>query len=222
MPGSKGSISDLFSKQVQEASLILLAFLICISSFCSWPQRFLLLRQYLPQDISLKWFSSFASLGTVTKVQLAKQYSDLAEKDLKEGKLNEALNAYNKAIKLITTSDVLYCKRGDLYTKLNEYDLAIQDFLNAVRINPKCVTAYDDLGFIYAKDVNYGQALVVLSKAIEVDPYYAPAYYNLEIVYLRLKEYDLAWAQVHKAESLGINDDPDLMKLLIRDSGGMN
>jgi len=183
MHGFRGFIS----KMAPEIFLMVTAAVVSLLFICSWPQRFLFLRQYLPQEISTKWFMSFASLNTATNIQLAKYYNDLAEIEVKQGKLNEALAEFNKAIDVKTTSEVPFYNRGCLYIKLGNFDLAIKDLLKVIKMSPKFAPAYNDLGFIYAHQNQLNQAIALFTKALKIDPKYTAAYYNREMIYNHLK-----------------------------------
>jgi tetratricopeptide (TPR) repeat protein len=50
--------------------------------------------------------------------------------------------------------------------------------------------------------------------AIEINPEDSYAYKNRGIAYYAIKEYDKAWADVHKAEKLGNSVEPRLLELL--------
>jgi tetratricopeptide (TPR) repeat protein len=58
-----------------------------------------------------------------------------------------------------------------------------------------------------------------LNKSLEINPNYGRAYYNRAINYFLQKEYDNAWADLHKAETLGIVDDTNLTSDLKKASG---
>ncbi len=203
MPGFRVIISKIFHQTVK-TGLVTTAVLISFLFICSWPQRFLYLRQYLPQDMTMKWFISFSSLNTVTNIQLVEYYNNLAEFYIKSGKLNQAITEYNNAIEIKTASEIPYYNRGCLYFRLGDLDLAIKDLIKAVKLNSRFVPAYDNLGFIYAKQGRYNEAVSFFTKALEVDPKYAAAYYNRGMLYYHLKKFDKARGDLQKAELLGI------------------
>lgn len=112
--------------------------------------------------------------------------------------------------------------RGLFYIKQGNFPLAIVDFSQAIELNPKFIPAYGNLGVIYANQGKLVQAIAVFTKAIEIDPNYAPLYYNRYRLYYQLREYDKSWADVHKAEALGVNVEPGFIRMLKRDSGRDN
>ena len=66
---------------------------------------------------------------------------------------------------------------------------------------------------------NYIQAVTDFTKAIELNPKYADAFNNRAVSYFALLEYDKAWADVHVAEELGANINPNFISDLKKSSG---
>ena len=66
---------------------------------------------------------------------------------------------------------------------------------------------------------DYDQAISDFTKAIDIDPSYANAYNNRGISYFFRKEYEKAWDDVHKAQSLGHQVHPEFLNELREASG---
>jgi tetratricopeptide (TPR) repeat protein len=81
---------------------------------------------------------------------------------------------------------------GDTYDEQKEYDLAIQDYTEAIRLNPKFAIAYYNRGISYRKKKEYGLAIQDYTEAIRLNAKYADAYNNRGWSYYNKKEYDLA------------------------------
>ena len=58
--------------------------------------------------------------------------------------------------------------------------------------------------------------IAVLNQAVKNNPYDAGIYYNRAVAYFYKKNYDLSWEDVHKAEDLGIKDNPKFTELVDR------
>jgi tetratricopeptide (TPR) repeat protein len=66
----------------------------------------------------------------------------------------------------------------------------------------------------------YDKALADYTKAIEIDPQrFAVAYAERAVIYFVKKEYDKAWDNVHKAQSLGQEVREGFLKALREASG---
>ena len=64
-----------------------------------------------------------------------------------------------------------------------DYDKAIADYTEAIRLNPKLAEAYYSRGFAYGKKGDYDKAIADYTEAIRLDPKYAEAYYNRGVAY---------------------------------------
>jgi len=53
----------------------------------------------------------------------------------------------------------------------------------------------------------------IFSQAIKNNPDYAGAYYNRAAAYYYKKEFDSSWQDIHKAQDLGMKDDPVVIDL---------
>ena len=93
-----------------------------------------------------------------------------------------------------------YSRGNDQYDK-GQYDQAISDYTEAIKINPNLAGAYNNRGLTYSHDKgDYDRAISDFSKAIEINPRNADAYVNRANAYTQGKgQYDLAIADYTKA-----------------------
>ena len=78
-----------------------------------------------------------------------------------------------------------YFDKGVEYGKNGDYQLAIDNFTRAIRIDPDYADAYYNRGNLYNALGNYEDAIADYTRAIRIDPDYANAYRNRGIA----KEY---------------------------------
>jgi len=78
--------------------------------------------------------------------------------------------AGNRAVALIN--------RGMAYAGKKDYDRAIADFNDAIKINPSLAIAYNNRGSAVQSKGDYDRAIADYSEAIKIDPNYAVAYSN--------------------------------------------
>lgn len=71
---------------------------------------------------------------------------------------------------------------------------------------------YKGRGDAYLTQGNLDRAILSYDKAIEVDPNDGEAYNNRAVMYYAKREYDKAWADVHKAQELGYAVSPKLLE----------
>lgn len=94
------------------------------------------------------------------------------------------------------------------YLNMEEYDIAIENFNEAIRIDPNHAEAYQYRGAAYAKMEDWDTAIENYNEAIKFDPGYALAYYNRGIAYSEKGEWDAAIENFDKA----IRFDPDYLQ----------
>ncbi len=97
------------------------------------------------------------------------------------GERERALNDFRGAIEPLGKSIELppstpsqqawaYRLRGDCYTKLEQYDNALDDYSKALELLPSASYSYKRRGFIYYKINEYEEAIADLNKAVELNP----------------------------------------------------
>ena len=106
----------------------------------------------------------------------------------------------SKAISIRNSS--FYLKRADNYFGNGKYELAIQDYTQAIALNPSLVNAYNNRAIAYDSLKNYDLEIADYTKVIELDPKSFNAYYNRGITYTIIKDYDRAIADYSKAIEL--------------------
>lgn len=75
-----------------------------------------------------------------------------------QGNLDEAIVYFNKVLRTENWPDV-YCNLGLVYTQRRKYDLAIQNYNEALRIDPDFVPAHEGLKRILLQQSNLKQAI---------------------------------------------------------------
>jgi tetratricopeptide (TPR) repeat protein len=75
-----------------------------------------------------------------------------------------------------------------------EYDLAFDDYSEAIRLNPNSANYYNNLGVIYRIKHDYDRAITNYDKAILLKRDYVAAYYNRALAYSDKGEYNKALA----------------------------
>jgi tetratricopeptide (TPR) repeat protein len=63
-----------------------------------------------------------------------------------------------------------------IHGNMENYDQALKDFSEAIRLDPKVSFLYRNRGIIYYKIENMNQAIIEYTKAIEINPKFAIAY----------------------------------------------
>ncbi len=118
---------------------------------------------------------------------------------LREGRYEEAISEYKKAIRIAPNNASLYYNLGFTYNKLGQYQQAVKYFNKAIGINPDDFDAYTELGFAYDQLGKYPEAIKYYEKALQIKPNDAMTYYNIGVAYNSLKKHQEAIKYYEKA-----------------------
>ena len=111
---------------------------------------------------------------------------------------------------------VAYVNRGMGYAGKKDYDRAIADFNEAIRINPNFAIAYNNRGSAVQSKGDYDRAIADYSEAIRINPNYAVAYSNRGNLFEARGRRDEAIADFRRALAIDPNHQPskDALKRL--------
>jgi tetratricopeptide (TPR) repeat protein len=99
------------------------------------------------------------------------------------------------------TVDAVWLRGMDHYQK-KEYDKAIPDFTEAIRLDPKFAPAYRDRGSSYSRLKEYDKAVADLTEYIRLKPEDPEGYEFRVLAYNGLKDAAKASADLRMAEKL--------------------
>ncbi|MUG96939.1 tetratricopeptide repeat protein [Scytonema sp. UIC 10036] len=124
---------------------------------------------------------------------------------------DRAIASFTDALKnikepiLALDQTIVYFYRGTSYSKNGEYDRAINDFNQALKLNPKDAVAYNNRGLSYSDKGDYDRAINDFNQAIKLNPNYALAYNSRGLSYFKKGEYDRAINDYNQAIKLNRN-----------------
>ena len=165
--------SGRFGKKMRPLLLLSLGFL------------FLSLSAITVQQISV-WKSGFALWSYVIRVfpdTAFFAYDNLGSFFEHEGKLDQAIPYYKKALSINPYYRQARNNLGKAYAQMNLYDQAIFEFKEAIRMSPSFEIAYINLGHLYLQRGELDEAIGQFQKALEIKPDYAEAYFQLGSAY---------------------------------------
>ena len=87
-----------------------------------------------------------------------------------QGKYNEAIAEYDKAIELNKNFANAYSNRGCVYYIKKEYDRAIADYTRAIELDLETAVHYGGRGSAYFNKKQYELAIQDFNRALELDP----------------------------------------------------
>ena len=95
--------------------------------------------------------------------------------------------------------------RGDAYARKEDYDRAIQDFNQAIRLVPNYVRAYYNRGNVHQRKGDFDSAIADYGQAIRLDPKFGDAFNNRGAAYQHMGDNDRAIAAYSQAIRLNPN-----------------
>ncbi len=141
-------------------------------------------------------------------------YNNLGLLMLGKGRYEEAQRYFNKALadfEKLSSPGLeidLHTNLGKLYLETAKLDLAQEEFLKVLTLNPFVAEAHNNLGVVYARKGLREKEIKELKLALELDPSLTEGYTNLAISYFQAKDYQQAIELLNKA----IKINPDLTK----------
>jgi protein O-mannosyl-transferase len=125
---------------------------------------------------------------------------------IEEGKNEDAIGHFNKAINIEPNYANVRNNRGLAYAKLGQYQNAIEDYNKAILIKPDLAVLYYNRAIAYKETNHYQSAIEDLNNAIRLQPNSA-IYYNAKgNFYNDFNQYQLAIENYNKAISISPND----------------
>ncbi|MDR1899473.1 MAG: tetratricopeptide repeat protein [Treponema sp.] len=122
-----------------------------------------------------------------------------------EGKLDEAVAEFGKALAINGELSEAFLYRGAAYGRKGDHNRAIADFGQAISINPDYALAYNNRGLAYNDKGDYDRAIADYSQALRINPDYADAYTNRGNAYNHKGDYERGIADYGQA--ISINPD---------------
>ncbi|XP_064546817.1 small glutamine-rich tetratricopeptide repeat-containing protein beta [Drosophila montana] len=113
---------------------------------------------------------------------LAESIKNEGNRLMKDGKYNEALLQYNRAITFDPKNPIFYCNRAAAHIRLGDNERAVTDCKSALLYNVNYSKAYCRLGVAYSNLGKFNEAEHAYAKAIELEPDNADYRNNLEVV----------------------------------------
>jgi tetratricopeptide (TPR) repeat protein len=99
---------------------------------------------------------------------------------LKQGKLDEAVLEFRRAIEIDPTYAAAHLNLGYAYERGGRLDEAIGAYRKAIQLEPGALFAHNNLGVLYDKKALYDEAIAAFERALRIDPSNAMVLKNLE------------------------------------------
>ncbi len=140
---------------------------------------------------------------------------DEAERQISAGNTSKAMELYDKAIEHDKQFADAYFARGSLKgQRMGDLQGALADINKAIEIKPNDKIYYLNRGIVHLLLNNYSQTLEDYNKTIELDNNFCMAYNNRAALFLNMNQLNKAKQDITKAQSLGCQVNPNLLKLV--------
>ena len=133
-------------------------------------------------------------------------HANLGNQFAKEGKVDEAILEFRKAIELNPKYAAAHNLFGNELAKKGKFDEAIAEYRKAIELKPDYAHAHNNLAIALRKKGNVDEAILKYRKAIELQPDFASFYSNLGVVLAKKGNVDEAILEFRKAIELNPKD----------------
>ena len=96
---------------------------------------------------------------------------------------------------------ITFSNRGNAYLVKKDYTRAIQDYDQAIRVQPKYAEAFNNRGYAYYRNKEYSRAIQDFDQAIRLKPDYVKALNNRAGAYNEQRQYEYALVD-YEAEAI--------------------
>jgi tetratricopeptide (TPR) repeat protein len=148
----------------------------------------------------------FFIFGAVAMVLLASPASAASERDIRDceqaSDLDLKIASCTRAIasgKLGPVAFTAYDIRGGAWTDKREYDRAITDYSEAIKLNPKFAFAYNNRGITWTLKGEFDRAIADFDEAIRLNPKLAGPYSSRGVAWKEKGDLDRAFADYDEA-----------------------
>jgi len=135
--------------------------------------------------------------------ELAADYFRQAFESQKNGDYAQAIELYSRSIQIFPTAEA-YTFRGWTHSFSGDYDRAIEDCYQAIRVDPEFGNPYNDIGAYLIEQEKWDEAIPWFEKAMLAKRYEARCYphFNLGRVYEHQHKWEKARSCYAKAYAI--------------------
>ncbi len=134
-------------------------------------------------------------------------YFEMKKMDLAMKDLNFTINAKPSDAALYSA----YAARGNIYEQNKETQKALNDYSEAIKLNPNAVTIFFRIGLLNRKLKNYEESVKDFTKVIELDSSHADAYNERGWTYVHLGDKKKVLEDFKSAAKLGCQSARDFL-----------
>jgi tetratricopeptide (TPR) repeat protein len=141
----------------------------------------------------------------IARNQQWREHIETGDSALKQGHLQDAIVAFQAALKIRPNSGEPQYKIAEIYFQLEEYENARDAFIAFLALEPNHITALNYVGFIFEKLSNYEKAVQYYERVLRISKDDLYALNHLGSAYKQLDRLDEAEVQLRKVLALDPN-----------------
>ena len=107
-----------------------------------------------------------------------------------QNRIQDAINCYEKGIKIDPKYSMIYNNLGTIYKSKKDYKKAESYFKKSIKLNQKIPEPQNNLGNLYIILNKYDEAIICFKSAININSNFFPSHYNLGRAYVNLGKLD--------------------------------
>ena len=144
-------------------------------------------------------------------------YTDLGVALMHKGEYDEAYANMLRAVEVNPEYAQGHVNLGRLLDSLGQPKEAMDHFQAAVALDPEDAQAHYDYGVCLSRLGRNQEAIEQYEDAIGLDPTFTSAHLNLAVAYYLVDDYEASWREVHLAQQLGRQFNPEFLQQLSRE-----
>ncbi|MEK7250170.1 MAG: tetratricopeptide repeat protein [Bacteroidota bacterium] len=138
----------------------------------------------------------------ISRAPFPRAYNNFGMAQVEKRMYDEALQSFEKALKLRPDYGEAMWNMGIVYNKLGKTEKAIASYKRVIEIQPDYLDSYINLGTEYLNKGLVDSAIVTYKRALAVDSTFAKAYYNIALALMKQKKFSDAIVEHQKALAL--------------------
>ena len=145
----------------------------------------------------------------------ATEYFRQAYERQKSGDFDEAIQLYTRSIEIFPTAEA-YTFRGWTYSFKGDYQRAIAECLEAIKVDPEFGNPYNDIGAYLIEQQKWDEAVPWLERAARAKRYDAPFFPWMNLGRVHLHKYDWDSAKQCFRKALELNGKYTAARIALR------
>ena len=137
------------------------------------------------------FLSSVGAIGNIRKGSVNKTISE-GNEHYRNGRLGDAVRAYNQAIKMDPENEVAWNNKGLILAIAGNFKEALKCHMKAIELDPKHVDAISNVGMAHTKLGNLEEAIKWYDDAIKINPKHETTWNNKGNLLSKLERYEEA------------------------------